>query len=366
MKYLLSSYGLNNPYMSAPLADHAVYPIGTEIENVIDLDYSTLLVGNGYFLDQSCTDYLAEHSSRLPFLGAMRESINVLKQEGLLTIFDGKAIIQDNLQGISDKTERLCEDWQGWLSVTRSQWSILRKDRESFVDKFGDPDRALINRYHNSAINASFRKFGELNENYAKEICEIIESNRNRLTIDEIQIVKEVIRPLVCHTVIQDLFRFKTSSSVLDWDDSQGHYEKLYHARWDGKDEDRVLASTSRSLFNFALPQLKPKSVRDVVKFVNEDKSVVSLRRDIVDLLNEGVAFDSELGARLLEETFRKDLANQKKMKRVRWFGAIAGVFAPGSSILTEAAVEGGLGLAEDGMEGAMGKKHRWLYSLIG
>ncbi|MEM1050630.1 MAG: hypothetical protein AAGI28_00910 [Pseudomonadota bacterium] len=365
MKYLLSSYGLNNPYLSAPLADHAVYPIGTEIAGAIDLDYSTLLVGNGYRLDQSCVDYLDEHAQRLPFLQNMRDSISILREEGLLDTFDGAALIAENLDAIIHKTERLCEDWKGWLSVTRQQWRILKKDRDDFVKNYGSAERSLLNQYHNSAINSSFRKYGEFNEEFIISVCSLIESDRYRLKTAEVEIVKEVIRPLVCHTVIQDLFRFKTRCSVLDWDDSQGHYEKLYHARWDGKDEERKLAASSRNLFSFSIPQLKPKNIRNVVQFVRDDKAVLSLRKDIVSLLDEGVAFDSALGTRLVEETLRKDLGNQKKMKKVRWIGAIVGVFIPGGSIGTEAAVEGGLGAAEEGAEGLLSKKHRWLYSLI-
>lgn len=365
MKYLLSSYGLNNPYLSAPLADHAVYPIGTETAGSIDLDYSTLLVGNGYCLDQACVDYLDEHASRLPFLKAMRESIVVLRKEGLLETFDGSALITANLEAITRKVERLCDDWQGWLSATRQQWRILRRDRDDFVKKYGSTERLLLNQYHNSAVNTSFRKFGRFNEEYVISVCSLIESNKQRLKVNEIEIVKEVIRPLVCHTVIQDLFRYKNDCSVLDWDDSQMHYEMLYHARWDGNDEERILAASSKSLFKFSLPELKPRSVQKVVDFVRDDKAVVSLRKDIVSLLDEGVAFDSALGAKLIEETFRSDLINQKKMKKIRWLGTIVGAIIPGTSIATEAAVEAALGAAEDGVEGRLSKKHRWVYSLI-
>lgn len=365
MKYLLSSYGLNNPYLSAPLADHAVYPIGTEMAGSIDLDYSTLLVGNGYCLDQACIDYLDEHASRLPFLRTMRESIEILRKEGLLQTFDGSALIAANLEAIIRKTERLCDDWQGWLSATRHQWRILRRDRDDFLKNYGSAERLLLNQYHNSAVNVSFRKFGRFNEKFVISVCSLIESNRQRLKSDEIDIVKEVIRPLVCHTIIQDLFRYKNDCSVLDWDDSQIHYEMLYHARWDGNDQQRILAASSKSLFKFSLPQLRPKSVQKVIDFVRDDKAVVSLRNDIVSLLDEGVAFDSALGTKLIEETFRSDLINQKKMKKIRLLGTFVGAIIPGGSIATEAAVEAALGAAEDGVERQLSKKHRWVYSLI-
>lgn len=366
MKYLLSSYGLNNPYLTAPLADHAVYPVGTEVGSSIDLDYSTLLVGNGYYIDRSCLDYLEENADRLKFLAQMRDSIRALEKEELLQLFDGRRIIGDHSEQILAKTEQLCEDWSGWLETTRRQWEILRKDRENFVDLYGDPQKTNLNRYHNSAINASFRKYGEFNEEYIIEVSRLVESRRKRLTSDEIEKVKEVIRPLVCHTVIQDLFRFKTSASVLDWDDSQGHYERLYYARWDGIDDEYRLAATSRNLFNVSLPQLRPRNVEAVIRFVREEKSVSSLRKEINHLLDEGEAFDEKLGVKLLEETFRRDLAQQNKMKKVRWLGAIGGVLLPGSSILTEAAVEGGIGLAEDGIDSVTGERRRWLYSLLG
>lgn len=366
MKYLLSSYGLNNPYLSAPLADHAVYPVGTEVGGSIDLDYSTLLVGNGYYIDRSCLNYLEENADRLKFLQQMRDSIRMLEKEGLLQLFDGQRIIQDHSERIIEKTEQLCEDWRGWLSTTRRQWIVLKSDRDNFVEFFGDPQKIHLNKYHNSAINASYRRFGEFNEQYIKEVSCLVESRRSKLSSDEIEMVKEVIRPLVSHTVIQDLFRFKTAASVLDWDDSQGHYERLYYARWDGIDDNYRLAANSKNLFNVSLPQLRPQNVEAVIRFVREEKSVSSLRKDINHLLDEGEAFDEKLGVKLLEEALRRDLAQQSKMKKVRWLGAVGGVLIPGGSILTEAAVEGGIGLAEDGIDSVSGNRRRWLYSLIG
>jgi hypothetical protein len=122
MKYILSSFGINNPYIVADIPDDAVYPIGLEGDDFIDLDYSLLLAGTSFLFDEKALEYLTVEQSRLSFLSPLVNSIVRLKQEGLLETFDGKAIVEQNLDKILEKTERLCEDVVGWLGPVRSQW----------------------------------------------------------------------------------------------------------------------------------------------------------------------------------------------------------------------------------------------------
>lgn len=365
MRYLLSSYGLGNPYIVTDIPDHAVYPIGVEGQDFIDLDYSLLLVGTGFLFDQQALDYLLAQRSRLRFLAPLVESILKLKAEGLLEAFDGKAIIEQNIHKIRDKTERLCEDILGWLGPVRAQWSVLKADRETFLQKFGSQEKRAINEQHFSVVNAAMKIDGALNPTLVSAITKIINSKRKTFNAKEAIYVKEVLRPLVCHTVIQDLFRCKTKGAVLDWDDSQPYYERLYAARWESQ-EDHLLAYHARSLFTLSLPQLRPNNVDGVIRFIRNNKNVESLRADITGILARGEKFDAELGRRLLAEVLEHELGVKRKMKRFRFLGALASVFVPGGSLLTEAAVEGASMVGEDAVEAALGRAHRWLYSLRG
>lgn len=363
MRYILSSYGVNNPYIVADIPDHAVYPIGIEGNDFIDLDYSLLLVGTGFFFDQAALDYLEAQSERTPFLKPMLSSIQRLKQEGFLETFDGRQIVEKHKNEIVQKTERLCEDVSGWIGPVRSQWNVLRETREEFLKKFGTKEKQAINAHHFAVANAVLKIDGSLNPTLLQEINRLIDSRRTFFSSKEADYVREVLRPLVSHIVIQDLLRYKTAGSVLDWEDSQPYYEKLYTSRWD-QDPDRLLAYRASMMFSFSLPELRPKSVDAVVKFIRNNRNVLALRADVTEILGRGEKFDAELGRRIASELLKAELAVKKKMKGFRLLGAALGMIVPGGSLVTEAVVEGGTLVGEDAVEGAFDRPHRWFYSL--
>lgn len=365
IKYVLSSFGLHNPYIVAATPDHAVYPVGVEGDDFVDLDYSLLLVGTGFLFDASALDFLRDEQRRLPFLAPLVSTVLRLKSEGLLETFDGDRLVAENRSQIIAKTELLCEDISGWLGPVRAQWSVLKEDRAAFLQRFGTPERREINEQHFAVANAVVRISGSLDPVLLREITRLIDSRRKTFTSVELTYVKEVLRPLVCHTVIQDLVRFKTGGAILDWDDSQPYYERLYAARWE-RDDERLLANGAKGLFAFSLPELRPKSVDAVIRFVRNNRAVRGLREDIAAVLARGDKFDVELGKRIVAEVLESELANKRRMKRFRFLGAAASLFVPGGSLLTEAAVEGAGHVVEDATESVLQRPHRWFYSLRG
>ncbi len=363
MKYILSSYGVNNPYLVADIPDHAVYPIGIEGDDFVDLDYSSLLLGEGFIFDSTSFEYLQEQVARIPFIQPVIHSIERLRAEGLLEMVNVAEIVAQNLDSILSKTEALCEDIPGWLGPVRSQWKFLKSDRDNFLEKFGTNEKREINSHHFSVINAVTKIDGKLNSKLLNEISGLVESRRTTFGKLEKELIKEVIRPLVCHTVIQDLVRYKTSGSILDWDDSQPYYQRLYQSRWD-EDVERQLAAGAQNLFEFSLPELRPKNVDGLIKFIRDDRNVSALRADIVGILDNGEKIDQSLGRKIVEEILNSELSNRKKLKKFRFLGAAVSLFVPGGSLLTEAAVEAVTMIAEDEAAGLLTKNHRWFYSL--
>lgn len=363
MKYILSSFGLNNPYIVSDVPDHAVYPIGIEGDDFIDLDYSILLAGTSFLFDKAALEYLTAEQSRLPFIKPLIHSINKLAEEGFLETFDGKAILGEHIEQVKEKTELLCENVEAWIGPVRSQWKVLKDDRDLFLEKFGSKERKAINEHHFSVTNAVIKIDGSLNLTLLKELIKLVDSKRRNFTSKEREYLKEIVRPLVCHTVLQDLTRYKTGGAVLDWEDSEPYYQRLYVSRWEN-DEDRILAKHTQSLFNISLPELKPKGVNDVIKFIRNNHNVRYLREDIINILQNGEKFDLTLGKKITKEVLDSQLANKKKMKKFRYLGAFLS-FIPGGSLLTEAAIEGANIVSEDLIEKKLGSNHRWFYSLI-
>src|SRR5687768_8703945 len=102
MKYVLSSYGLNNPFIQTDLPEHAVFPLTLETPTGLDLDYTSLLIGQGYALDHAAYDYIC--SGDLGFLAPMARTLNRLREAGLLTLINVDSIVAAHKDELRQKT----------------------------------------------------------------------------------------------------------------------------------------------------------------------------------------------------------------------------------------------------------------------
>ncbi|MEL6244381.1 MAG: hypothetical protein AAFQ85_03445 [Pseudomonadota bacterium] len=365
MKYFLTTFGPLNPFIESELPDHAIYPIGTDTGAFIDLDYSMLLVGTGFSIDKTALEYVIDRARTLSFLDPMAESLTRLKGEGLLEEIDLALLINENRDAIIAKTERLAEDTKTWLRAVRSQWTELEGDRERFSEQYGSPEKKDLNSVHFAVANAIVRSEGRFDISAARSLSKMVLSRRNTFSLSEIELIKEVTKPLIAHVVIQDLVRFKTGSSILDWDDSEEYYQSLYAARWDASEQESKILFEAKSLFSVHIPHLKPKNIDEVIKFIRDEKNVTSLRSDIISALSRGERIDERWVATFLTQVLKSNLSHEKKMRKVRFGGSILGVVIPGGSLATEALIEAGVMGAEESLDEASRPKRRWLYALL-
>ncbi len=366
MKYFLSTFGIDNPFIECDLPDHAIYPVGTEIGQSIDLEYTSLLLGEKFVIDQNAINYINENLSRLPFLKMMLESINKLQREGMLETIDTRSLIQSHRDEIIRKTELLSNDLDSWLNAVRLQWDVLQDDREEFVKKFGTTEKTDINSVHFTVANAVKKLDGSLDKQLIAQISKIISSKRNNFTLKEKQYLIETTKPLIAHTIIQDLIRYKTGCLILDWDDSAPFYSNLYKARWDEGEREGRLLFAAKNLFEVFLPHLKPNNIDAVIRFIRDNKNVTSLRNDIIASLENGNMVNNEWISRYLTQILKENLSQQKLMRKVRFGGSLFGILIPGSSLVTEALVETGISGTESLIDGMSSPSHRWLYALLG
>ena len=364
MKYVLSSFGINNPYIVTDLPDHSVYPVAVEGPGFLDLDYSLLMAGTRFLFDQGALRYLQAKQERLSFLTPLLESVARLKEEGLLEWFDEGAIVARDRDHICAKTERMCEDIPGWLGIIRSQWRAMAADREGFMRRFGTTASRHLNEHHFAIVNAVVRIDGGINATLLHDISALVESERCAFSSSELDYIKEVLRPIVCHTIIHDLVRYATEASVLDWDYSQPYYAHLYAARSDF-DTDGRLAEQAKTLFTLALPELRPKNIDAVIRFIRCDENVRGLREDVADLLRRGEKINDALGRILIEQVLRAELVTKRRLRRFRFLGSLVSMLVPGGSLLTEAAVQAGTMTIDGAVEKHLKPAHRWLYALV-
>ena len=366
MKYYLSTFGLGNPFIVCDLPDHAVYPVGTTVENAVDLDYTALLIGTGFIIDSHAYDYILANCDRLLFLKLMAHSLSRLKQEGLLDTLDVGQMIENNKESIIEKTELLSRDCDSWLEAVRNQWRVLQEDREEFVKRFGTQEKLRLNSYHFTVANAIFKRYGKFDEIKINEISHIINSKRSRFTAEQKNCIVEATKPLIAHTVIQDLVRFKTGSLVLDWDDSGPFYSNLYKARWDKDKYEGKLLFGARNLLDVHLPHLRPQNIDGVIRFIRDEKNVTSLRHDIIAALQNGESVDARWITKYLTQVLRADLSKESKMRKIRFGGALLGLVIPGVSLATEASIEAGKFVGEELVSKLITPKKHWLYALLG
>ena len=65
-------------------------------------------------------------------------------------------------------------------------------------------------------------------------------------------------------------------------------YEKLYSVKWEGYTQELALRTEVTKMFNIIMPDLKPNNIKSVIKFIQDDKSVVSLRKMLSNTIGKG------------------------------------------------------------------------------
>jgi len=363
MKYYLSSFGLHNPYIKVDFADHLVYPIANKFDNLFDLDYGMLLVGESFVIDKAVYEFILDDTR--PYLSPMANTFRVLHSEGLLELFDLGQTLETHKDDLKDKTEFLSKDYQTWLPLLRNHWLEVNKGRQTFVNTFGSSGKEIINSHHFTLVNALYTKTGNINIEDLNHYGSIIFSKRKRFNNDEKEIIIEVLKPLVSHVLMHDLVKFESQSAILDWDDSSKYYDHLQHFRWNHNRLDEQLPIKSRQLLNLLIPQLKPNMAKELVKFISNKKSVQSLRSEIIEMISNGQEIDEKWLIQYQNQVYKHGLKKEKVMKVVKFASTAVGLFVPGGSLLVETIKEGFSALIENKIEGKiLSKKHDWYYAL--
>ncbi len=348
IKYLLTSFGPHNFYLESEFPDHAIYPVATEFVDGFDLDYSTLLIGNGYLIDQSVLDYLLTDSPE--FLRPMRKTLSFLRTEGLLHVFDGGGLVKQHRERIEDMSNRLVKDIEAWHRIVRDHWLEIVRSRGSFVQKFVPDDRKLINSSHYTVYNATVRIDGKATPDRVRHGENLVLSPEVPSDASDREFLTEIIKPLISHLVIHDLFRHTFDSPLLDWDDSRAYYDHLYFARWDLQD-DSTLAEGAKRILNLRIPTLTPYNIEAVVRFTRDNRAVRSLRSALHDATRSGIGVDEHWMNGVLAAALSRNLARERRLKQVRLGSSIAGLLIPGTGLLTDLATKGIQWAMEDAIE---------------
>lgn len=365
MKFYLASFGTHNPYINLKLPEHAIYPISNSTGNTIDLDYTSLLLGEKYVIDKNVYEYVVE--SNKAYLKAMAHSLRFLMTEGYLEIIDVGFIVREKQLQLKQKVDVLTSNHSLWLEIIQSQWKNVKNEFQIFHNKFGSPEMEYINTNHYPILNY-LETIGE-SDNYRKrdELIQLINSTKKFVNAKQRDELIEVFKPLVGQILINDMVRSELNIPVLDWLDNEPYYSNLDNFRWINESKNEIyLQKNNKVLFDFVIPELKPQSIEQVVKFIESDLAVSTLRNELWNYIksNPSASIDMKWHNEFLKRVLNKEMTVKKKSKYYRWIGAIAGLIIPGSSVLTEIAIEVGQNFTEDIIEDKSLASHNWYYTL--
>ena len=361
MRFFFATVGLHNPSLAIDLPEHMAYPISQRVENGIDLDYTALLLGKEFIIDTTAYNKITQGDR--PYLRPMANTLIKLNQSELLRLVDMKEIISRHKDEIYDRADLLLENPLVWLDDFRSQWKIVKPEFQEFQKEFGNPNMYQQNTGHFGVENW-LGEIGESdNDNLRAQIIDILESKRKKLSRREIELLGSSMKFIIVQVICTDLLRYKLDIPFLNWYDSQPYYDRLYETRWDDPFQEVAIYRQARTLLNFVIPELKPENIDEVIRFVQDNKAVESLRLELFNIVEAGEDVSEKWFTEYLNQAFRNQLVSHNRLRKFRLLGSIANIVLPGASLIQEAALEASSYAIEGTIENVDSSFH-WYYAL--
>gem|GEM_PF-5270722 len=304
-------------------------------------------------------DYLS--NCGLPHVRQIVTSLTRLEDSGLLYRIDAEQILSENRQEIAEKVEQTLEDWRPWREIVADQWRILSASRNSFVDRNVPDDRRFINANHYTLLNALIVRDEKITSASLRNAYRVLlEKDISTFDDDDAELVKMVARPLLFHIVGNDCIQYCAGVTVLDWDDSEEYYRRVFSLRWGPDGEELNLQAAARRFFELAAPGLRPNNIDAVIRFVHSDGAVARLRSDLASMIALGEIPDSSAVAAYFAEALRAELTTRRTERKFRFFADLVSIFSPPAAQITMSAVEGAIGTRDQKKRGS------WMYAMQG
>lgn len=361
ISYVLIANGQHNPFLATPLPEHMRYPISQHSAEGIDLDYGALLLGERFIIDSSVFEDIKLSKNEL--FKPMKKSFRELQASEILHCVDFSKIFSENKEKIISMTDILLENVEPWLRLEQMQWRTLKPELLEFQRNYGRYDMKVANTT-NIGIESYLARTDQYFNEQLREDLNMLFDEKIRMEQIDIVHIRGALQYIVAQIIMSDLVSHCVKSPILDWDDSQNFYERLYDLRWENANKDITLHQETSKLFNIVLPSLKPNNVNDVIKFIEKNRNVYSLRSAILELIENGESVNSAWITKYQQEVFAADLAIQKKSSVFNFFGMLAGLI-PGLPWLGAVSIAGGTTVT-DKLIFHNESKYQWYYTLQG
>lgn len=339
MKLFFSTVASHNPTLAAELPEHMIYPVSQRVGGALDLDYTPLLLGDGFIIDGHALQVLVEGDD--PHLKPMVESLTRLLDAGLLEPVDMAGIIGANADGIIEKTELLLEDHTEWLELMQAQWRRVKPEFQEFQRHFGSEELRELNLGH-LGVESWLAEIGRDDDpDLRARLMDVMEGVPNAEERVSAFDLRGAMRFVIAEILCVDLIRHSLRSPFVDWADTQPFFDRLYSTRWDREQaEEYAIQRQARLLFDAVVPELRPGNVDAVIKFVHDNKAVSSLRSELIACIGAGEEVSKDWLLSYFKQAAKSDLVAEGRMRKVRWLGSALGVALPGASLVSDIAGE--------------------------
>lgn len=359
ISYALITNGYYNPFLNIPLPDHMRYPISQNCAEGLDLDYNALMLGEQFIIDELVYDEILV--SRKEYFAPMKKTFRELKSSGLLVCRNYEDLFKSNREKIINITNMLLENPQRWLELEQSQWDTLKSELVEFQIKYGSPDMKMTN-IGNIGIESWLAYTDQFHNTQLRDDLYALFARKKDISDFNIEDVRGSLRFIVAQIVMSDLISNSLKAPVLDWDDSKNMYEQLYSMKWENYATDLSLKKEVSKLFDVIIPDLKPNNINEVIKFICDNRSVVSLRETLMQLIANGESVSKDWITQYINQIMKADLAIQKRSSIFQFFGTLVGII-PGLSWTQTVAVAGASTLGGNVLFSKPAEYH-WYYAL--
>jgi hypothetical protein len=371
-KFFLTAFGAHIPSSPKCLQEQNVYPVAIRTEDGFDLDASSLLVCEQLIIDRTALEHVKSRSSR--HLAPMMGTIQALLDEGLLIVKDYSEIAAKNSEFIRSTAEMLANEPVAWIDYARKHWAVYSAEIPE-----------LIRRYQRHVkIDSSLEKlqFGVYcylcsHPGAIKDINllnKFLISRKRKFSVGELELLREIIKPMIEYVVLNQILSKEMNSAFLDWSDLGPLYEKSLRIALNRESlNEQQIVSGVRRLFSVGMPELRPSSPKQLVRFLKTNKAITSLRSEISTAINSNNDIDQKWATQIRNDANRLQMSSRKRQRKFSFMGSLLGLIPGGSLIapgllgdaIFNLSVDGACDVASSGGSFRNLDKLKWYFTLL-
>ena len=305
----------------------------------------------------------------------MRDSIRALEGEGLLEVRDYGAIAQQYREVVTERTEFLLENIDIWRKPASTQWQVYLKLLEPLLDQYRGHCDVEIERLHFGVYCYLRSQSPKIRIEEGRKLNAFVQSKAKLRSNSERQLLRDLIRPLLQHAILNMLMREDLDAPFMDSDDLYVHYNSVGRLQI-RPPKDPLLGQVpnlSREAFSVAIPDLRPAKIQDFIAFLKTDQARRSFREEMLRIAKAGKRPDEKWASALRDSAARALLTQEKRAKIIRWFLLPLKVLPiPGWVVIDEFAIRAAEIIGEKAIDRVAetinerpAKAFKWYYTLL-